>query len=301
MARETYDVCGKVVLVTGAARGIGLASARRLHARGAHVALVGLESDVLEQRAAELGDRAAAFHADVTDWGQLEQAVDGAVERFGGIDVCIANAGVANVGTVASMDRDDFERIIEVNFLGVWRTVRTALPHVVARQGYILPVASLSAVLHTPLMAPYTATKAAVEAFTDALRGEVAHTGTKVGCAYFGFIDTDMVREAFEHPASVATRQSAPSFISKPIPLSRAADAIERGVTGRRRVTYAPRWVGAAIALRGVLQPLLEQAATKRPDTAEAVRRAEAEEQRADGHAASHVPQRGRSRTRTQR
>jgi NAD(P)-dependent dehydrogenase (short-subunit alcohol dehydrogenase family) len=298
MARETYDVRGKVVFVTGAARGIGLESARRLHARGAHVALVGLEPDVLEQRAAELGDRAAAFHADVTDWEGLQAAVDGTVERFGGIDVCIANAGVANVGTVATMDPDDFERIIEVNLLGVWRTVRSTLPHVVERRGYILPVASLSAVLHTPLMAPYTATKAAVEAFTDALRGEVAHTGTKVGCAYFGFIDTDMVRESFDHPAATATRKSSPSFVANPIPLAKAGEAIERGVLGRRRVTYAPRWVGAAIALRGVLQPLLEQAAARRTDTAEAVRRAEAEAQRPDGHAASHVPQRGRSTTR---
>src|SRR5881398_161809 len=100
MARESYDVNGKVVLVTGAARGIGLEAARRLHARGASVALVGLEPEELEARARELGDRAAAFEADVTDAEQLQAAVEGAVARFGGIDVCIANAGVANVGTI---------------------------------------------------------------------------------------------------------------------------------------------------------------------------------------------------------
>jgi NAD(P)-dependent dehydrogenase (short-subunit alcohol dehydrogenase family) len=296
MARETYNITGKTVLVTGAARGIGWESARRLHARGASVALVGLEPELLEQRASELGSRAAAFHADVTDWDEMQAAVDGSVERFGGIDVCIANAGVASVGTVATMERDDFERIIEVNLLGVWRTIRTALPYVIERRGYVLAVSSLSAVLHTPLMAPYTATKAGVEAFADALRSEVAHTGTKVGCAYFGFIDTDMVRDSLTHPAAAEAQQSSPAFLTRPLPVARAADAIERGVLGRRRITYAPRWVGAAIALRGMLQPLAEQASQRRPDTAEAVRRADAEALREDGRAGGRIPERGRRR-----
>src|SRR5207244_11566913 len=87
---------------------------------------------------------------------------------------------------------------IEVNLLGGWRTVRAARPHVVARRGYVLPIASVAAAVHPPLMAAYTASKAGVEAFADSLRAELAHTGTAVGCAYFGFIDTDMVRRSFE-------------------------------------------------------------------------------------------------------
>jgi len=294
MARETWDVTGRVAFITGAARGIGWESARRLHGRGMRVALVGLEPDVLDARARELGDRAAAFHCDVTDREQLDAAVAGTVERFGGVDVCIANAGVANVGTVLTMDPEDFERVIEVNLLGVWRTVRATLPHVVERRGYVLPVASLAAVAHAPLMAPYTATKAGVEAFADALRVEVAHTGTKVGCAYFGFIDTDMVRDSFDHPAAQATRASSPSFISKPIPLARAGEAIERGVLHRSRVTYAPRWVGVALALRGVLQPLMEKGAIARKETQEAIRRAEEDAAAAERHPSSRVPARGR-------
>jgi NAD(P)-dependent dehydrogenase (short-subunit alcohol dehydrogenase family) len=296
MARESYDVNGKVAFVTGAARGIGLESARRLHARGASVALVGLEPEELERRAAELGARAAAFHADVTDWDELRAAVDGTVERFGGIDVAIANAGVANVGTVQSMDVDDFERVVEVNLLGVWRTVRTTLPHVVERRGYALNIASLAAVVHSPLMAPYTATKAAVEAFTDALRVELAGTGARAGTAYFGFIDTDMVRDAFEHPASSITRKSGPSFIADPIPLAKAGDAIERAVLERRRITYAPRWVGTAIALRGVLQPLLERGMMRRDDIKEAVRVAREAEQSEVPPPGTHTAARGGSR-----
>src|SRR3954467_13326644 len=148
MARrsESYDIDGKVAFITGAARGIGFEAARRLYARGASVALVGLEPQELDARAAELGERAAAFHADVTDPEQLAAAVDGTVARFGGIDVCIANAGVANVGTIEGMAVEDFERVIEVNLLGVWRTVRATLLHVIARKGYILPISSMSAV-----------------------------------------------------------------------------------------------------------------------------------------------------------
>jgi len=285
MARETYDVNGKVVFITGAARGIGFEAARRLHARGASVALVGLEPEELEARARELGDRAAAFHADVTDWDELQAAVDGAVARFGGIDVCIANAGVANVGTIGGMKVEDFERVIEVNLLGVWRTVRACLPHVVARRGYVLPISSASAIVHLPLMGPYTAAKSGVEAFADALRMEVAHTGTKVGVAYFGFIDTDMVRDAFEHPASAASRKGSPRFMSKPIPLAKAGEAIERGVLGRTRVTYAPRFIGPLIALRGMLQPAVERGIRARPaDSVAAIEAAQAAERR-DGDA----------------
>jgi NAD(P)-dependent dehydrogenase (short-subunit alcohol dehydrogenase family) len=287
MARgETYDVRGKVAFITGAARGIGFEAARRLHARGAHVALVGLEPDELDARVAELGgDRAAAFHCDVTDPEQLAAAVDGTVARFGGIDICIANAGVANVGTIASMAVEDFERVVEVNLLGVWRTVRAALPQVIERKGYILAISSMSAVVHLPLMGPYTMAKAGVEAFADALRMEVAHTGTKVGVAYFSFIDTDMVRDSFAHPAATLTRKSSPKFMTTPIPLSEAGDAIDRAITGRLRITYAPRWSVILIRLRGIAQPLIERGMLARPkDTIAAIEAAQAAEL-ADGDA----------------
>ncbi len=279
-SRETYDVRGKVALITGAARGIGLETARRLHAQGASVALVGLEPELLAANAEALGDdRAAAFGADVTDPEQLAAAVDGAVARVGGLDVVIANAGVANVGTIETMAVADFERVIEVNLLGVWRTVRATLAHVIERQGYILVISSMSAVVHLPLMGPYTMSKAGVEAFADALRMEVAHTGTKVGVAYFSFIDTDMVRDSFAHPAAAASRRGQPSFISKPIPLSAAGDAIDRAVRGRLRITYAPRWSGVLIKLRGFFQPLLEAGQRARPDdTVAAIRAAQAAE-----------------------
>jgi NAD(P)-dependent dehydrogenase (short-subunit alcohol dehydrogenase family) len=275
LARERYDVRDKVVLVTGAARGIGAEAARRLAKRGAHVSLVGLEPELLAQVADEIGPEAAWFEADVTDWDALGRAVDATVERFGGIDVVIANAGIAPFGTVATIDPGDFERTIEVNLLGVWRTVRTTLPHVIARQGYILPIASLAAALHPPMLAHYAATKAGVEAFSDSLRSEIAHTGTRVGVAYFSFIDTDMVREGLDSPAANVLRDATPGPFSKTAPLSAAGRAIERGVERRADKVWAPRWVLPMTWLRGIMQPLSQRSNQDRIE--EAVKLAEAD------------------------
>src|SRR5580704_17545453 len=122
MSSPNFDVSGRTVLITGAARGIGAGAAERLHAKGANVALVGLEPERLEENAARLGDRAAYFEADVSDLDALQRAVRGAVERFGGIDVAIANAGIAFTGSLASAPVEQVERTLAVNLLGVWRT-----------------------------------------------------------------------------------------------------------------------------------------------------------------------------------
>jgi NAD(P)-dependent dehydrogenase (short-subunit alcohol dehydrogenase family) len=288
MARPVYEVRDRTVLITGAARGIGAETARRLAARGANLALVGLEPELLERLAGELGDRAAFWEADVRDAAALGQAVDSAVERFGGIDVVMANAGIApSATTVAGADPEAFERVIDVNLLGVWRTVSMTLPHVRARRGYVLCIASMAAAVHLPLMASYNMAKAGVEALANSLRPELAGDGVDVGCAYFGVIDTDMVRDAYSHPASQRAQRRAPGWISNPIPVSAAGAAIVRGVEGRERRVWAPRWVGAALALRGVLMPLLERRQARDSDAAAVLDLAAAQP--------VGVPERGRS------
>jgi NAD(P)-dependent dehydrogenase (short-subunit alcohol dehydrogenase family) len=213
---------------------------------------------LLERLAAELGGDTAFFEVDVTDADALEATASEIAERFGGIDVVVANAGVATGGPVATIDRDAFETVIEVNLLGVWRTVRAALPHVTARGGYVLPIASLAAALHGPMMSAYSASKAGVEAFADSLRVEVRHTGTAVGCAYFSFIDTDMVRRGLDRPSAQRAKERMRGPL-KPPPVSVAGAAIVRGIEKRARHVYAPRWVLPALYLRTVLQPLTER------------------------------------------
>jgi NAD(P)-dependent dehydrogenase (short-subunit alcohol dehydrogenase family) len=254
----SWDLKGKTVLITGAARGIGAETARRAAAAGAKVALVGLEPEELERVAAQCGPDAAAFECDVTDWDALERAVQGAVERFGGIDVVMANAGIAPAGMVRSIDPRSFERTVEINLLGVWRTVRTCLPHVIERQGYVLVVASLAAAVHGPGMAAYSAAKAGAEAFADSLRVEVKRLGVDVGVAYFGFIDTDMVRGADAHPAIGRLRSDGPAPVAKTYPVSAAGKAVVDGMRKRSRWVVVPRWSRALLVLRTALAPLID-------------------------------------------
>ena len=253
------ELRGATVFITGAARGIGAAAAERLHARGANVALVGLEPERLSANAQRLGERAAFFEADVTDLDALRGAVEGTVARFGAIDVAIANAGVAFEGALATEPVEHVERTLAVNLMGVWRTDRAVVEQLISSRGYLLNISSLSAVAHLPLMGPYTAAKAGVEAMTDALRMELAHQGVSVGCAYFGFIDTDLVRASYARPSASLLNADTPAFLRDPAPLHRAIDVIERGVLARSSRLWYPRWVGPALALRGVLQPLIER------------------------------------------
>jgi NAD(P)-dependent dehydrogenase (short-subunit alcohol dehydrogenase family) len=252
---------GKTVLITGAARGLGAETARRVAARGANVALVGLEPEELQRVAAQCGSNAAWFECDVTDVEALEAAVAGTVERFGGIDVVMANAGIATGGMVRSTDPAAFERTIEINLLGVWRTVRAALPHVIERQGYVLVISSLAAAVHGPGMAAYSASKAGAEAFADSLRVELRHLGVDVGVGYFLFIDTDMVRGGDSHPALGHFREEAGWPFNRTYPLSSAGQAIADGIEKRSRWVVVPPWGRALLVLGTALSPLLDRGA----------------------------------------
>jgi NAD(P)-dependent dehydrogenase (short-subunit alcohol dehydrogenase family) len=253
MARGGWSLQGKTVLITGAARGIGAESARRLAASGARVALAGLEPEELKRVAAQCGRDAAWFECDVTDAEALERVVEQTVERLGGIDGVIANAGIVPAGTVRSTDPAAFDATIEVNLLGAWRTVRAALPHVIDRRGYVLVIASLAAVAHAPGMAAYSASKAGAEAFANALRAEVRHLGVDVGVGYFGFIATDMFAGGEQHPVYGGLRRAIPGAIGKSYPVSAAGEAVVRGFERRRRWVMVPSWLGAVLLLRGPL------------------------------------------------
>jgi NAD(P)-dependent dehydrogenase (short-subunit alcohol dehydrogenase family) len=242
------------VLITGAARGIGAESARRLAARGHTVALVGLEPDELERVAASCAGRAFAIAADITDGDAIRGAVDEAADRLAGLDAVFANAGVATQGLLRHLDPDRFAQQVDVNLVGAFRTAHAAIPHLIERRGYLLVNASVAAIVHGPVLGAYGASKAGVEALTDTLRIELAHLGVDVGCAYFSWIDTDMVRGGDEAPAFRRLRESMRGPFQKTYPVGDAGEAVARGVEKRQRIVVAPRWVRAFHPLRGLVQ-----------------------------------------------
>jgi len=257
------NIAGKTVLITGAARGIGAAMAKRLGSQGAKVALVGLEPDELQAVRLECGPYASAWEADVTDSQQLRTAVAGVAERYGGIDIVVANAGIATAGFVRSIDPAAFEKVIEVDLLGVWRTVRACLPYLLDSRGYCLIVSSMAAIVHLPGMAPYCAAKAGVEAFANSLRAEVKHLGVSVGVAHPTWIATDMVNSAGEHPVFGPLRADMPGPIGKTYPLSVAVDALDAAIARRSRTVHIPRSMLVTKLLRAFLPPLVEAGARK--------------------------------------
>jgi NAD(P)-dependent dehydrogenase (short-subunit alcohol dehydrogenase family) len=252
------SLAGRRVLITGAARGIGAATARRLHERGARVALAGIEPELLEQVARECGD-AAWTATDVTERDQVEAAVAAALEHLGGLDVVVANAGVAAQLPLDGGDPAIFERTLAVNTLGVYYTLRAAAPHISHPAGYALATSSLAAALHLPLMGAYCASKAAVEALGNTLRIELRSTGAKVGVAYFAEIDTDMTSRGFGTEAAARLTERVNKF-TRVAPLHTAIDAIERGIARRSRRVVAPAWVAPLLPMRAVAQRVVELA-----------------------------------------
>jgi NAD(P)-dependent dehydrogenase (short-subunit alcohol dehydrogenase family) len=260
----TYSTVNKVVLITGATSGIGMATARALHARGANVVLTGRRQKVLDALALELGrDRTLAMTVDVTDRQRLDAVVTAAAERFGGLDVVIANAGIAvdPPTTIAAVEEREFERVIEIDLLGVWRTVRAALPQIVARRGHVVLTASIYAFCNGVINAAYAISKAGVEQLGRALRAELAPHGATAGVLYPGWTTTPLVAAVFGGNA-VATRlfrRGWPAPLRAPITPERVAAATVRGIERRSaRIIVPARWIPLSV-LRGIVNPLTDR------------------------------------------
>ena len=261
---------GKVVLITGAARGIGAETARALAKQGCKLVLTDLDGEPLRALAAELGDdRAVATVCDVCDLASMEDAVAAGVERFGGIDLVLANAGIASYGSVLAVDPATFKRVLDINVLGVFHTVRAALPSVIERKGYILVVSSLAAFAPAPGLAAYNASKAGVEHFANALRLELSYQGVDVGTAHMSWIDTPLVRDAKQDLGSFRQMlETLPGPLGRTTSVDKCVSAFVAGLAGRKRRVFVPRWVAALAAIRSILiSPLGERETRKQVAT----------------------------------
>lgn len=274
MRGNRWHVTGKNVLITGAAVGIGAATTRLLATRKTHLSLLDVRGDALRQLASKLGGGAMCQEVDITQREALDAAVAATLDRFRQLDVALVNAGVVTVGSVERGDPQAFERVIKVNLMGAWQTVRAVLPHVIAAQGYILFVSSIAGTIQGPLQAAYNSSKAGLQAFANTLRLEVQGLGVDVGTAHLNYTATETARGAVEHPLI----RGLPGLnMMKPQPVEETAALLVRGIERRSRTIATPA-TRLALLVPDVFQLVVEGMA-RRHGWATAIR----EQERANG------------------
>lgn len=273
-----YDLAGKTVLITGGAQGIGFETARIAYRRGASVSLVDLDAAAAEAAAERIGERAIGIGADVVDAEQIDTALAWTAERLGKVDVVIANAGTTPPKTTTrAISTEDWERVVRVNLIGVWRTVRAGLSEVIANQGQMVIISSSYAHVNGVLNSSYAVSKAGVEGLGRALRGELAAHGASATIAYFGYVETGLVAKVFDDPiADRFRREIAPSFLTRKITVEQAAGALVKGIEKRAPRVIEPGVWRPPFYLRGILGPLSDRRLGENPKVGEFIHEIEA-------------------------
>lgn len=187
---------GKIAVVTGAASGIGRATARKLAAEGALLVLGDRNIDGVEEVAGMIGKAATAVALDVADEASCQAIVDRAVDLHGGLDILCNIAGVLDFARFGDMDRSRWDRVIAVNLTGVYHMCRLAMPHLIERRGNIVNMASAAGLVGVPYNSAYTASKHGVVGLTRALALEFSKEGVRINAVCPGGVDTPMVQQA---------------------------------------------------------------------------------------------------------
>lgn len=257
----TYELDGKVVLITGGTGGLGSATARALIARGARVGIVDLHAQT-----PEIADRfspsdVVGITADVRDRDALDDAVALLCERFGRVDIAIANAGIMGRGsTLRTMPAPAIDKVLAVNVNGVINTVGAAMEQVVANHGQMVLISSVFAFLNGTGAIPYAMSKAAVEQLGRGLRVELAQHGASATTAYFSLIQTDMIKHGVDEDPIIAEllSRNVPRPLLRRIEPDEAAQAIVNAIEHRSpRVIQPTRWSPLSV-LRGVINPAID-------------------------------------------
>ncbi len=237
----------RAVIVTGGGTGIGAAVARALTAGGDRVAIVGRRAGVLAAVAAQIG--AVDVVCDVSDPAQVAAAVGSVVGRFGGLDGLVLNAGIMLPGGVAELPASDWDAMVAVNLTGAFHVARAALPHLLARRGAIVSVASVAALRAASGMGGYAVTKAGLTMLTQSLAVDHAHEGLRANVVCPGWTVTEMADEemtAFGGARGLAVRQ-AYELVTSLVPQRRAASADEVAAVVTWLLSDAASYVNGAV------------------------------------------------------
>jgi short-subunit dehydrogenase len=227
---------GKVALITGASAGIGAALARELAREGADLVLTARREDRLRDLAREIGTtgrNAVIVRCDVTRDGDLERAVAAAIERYGRLDIAIANAGFGVAGPVAELSLDDFRRQMETNVFGVLRTLYASLPELRKARGQFVIVGSVSGHVPTPATSAYCMSKFALRGFAESIHDELSASGVSVTLVSPGFVDSDIRRVDNRGKVHEDAPDPVPAWLR--MPTDQAARQIGGAIHRRRR------------------------------------------------------------------
>lgn len=264
----------KVVLITGSTGGLGQAAAQALSRQGARLALLDLDEGAARAQASALGgpDRALGMAADVCSLDSLKTAMAIAFRHFGTLDVVIANAGIGFTQPMETMTEATFEKTIDVNLNGVWRTFKAAMPYVQSSKGYLLAVSSMAAFVNAPLNAHYAASKAGVLAMCNSLRLELRHQGVGVGTLHPTFFKTPMMDALMDNACSELVfnhYRGLWQFVA----LEQVVQALTEGIVHRRELITVPGRNSLVARMPGLLRPLIEKIGLRDDRIAEALRR----------------------------
>ena len=217
---------GKAAIITGGEGSIGMAVARAFVAEGAGVFLAGISEPGLKDSAAELGERAAWRVTDVTDSAQVKAAVDAAVERFGRLDVVVANAGIKGAtGPIADYPEDSFDQTLAVHVRGAFLLAKHAVPHL-ARGASIIFTSSVVGLTAAPHIAGYSTAKHAQVGLMRTIAAELAPRGIRVNTIHPGPVDNEF-QHLVEEAATGTDRTAAAAIFNGMIPLGRHAAPAE--------------------------------------------------------------------------
>jgi len=231
MARRSYQ--GKTVVITGGAGGLGAAFARRFDAAGARVALLDLDGEAAQARAASLG-QALGLACDVTDPAACQGAMEQVIQRLGGVDLLVNNAGVTHRSAFAATRPEVFAKVMGVNYFGSLHCTLAALPSLLARRGQIAVISSVAGVAPLYGRSGYAAAKHALHGLFDTLRAELAASGVSVTILCPGFTGTGIAKAALDGDGSLTThRQSTVGRIATP---EEVAEALYRAVAKEKRL-----------------------------------------------------------------
>lgn len=256
-----YDLTGRTVAITGSTGGLGASLAAALRARGANLALLDLNGAATEAQAGTLGGAGVSrgWSADVRELSTLQVAIAEAAEHFGRMDIVIAAAGVAVMAPLATIDPGAYERVIDINLNGVWRTFRAGLPYVQQQEGYLLAISSMAAFVHSPLQASYTASKAGVWALCDSLRLEVRHLGVGVGSVHPTFFRTPMMDDVLADPAGRELWGGNEKGLWRMVPLQTVITDIVNGIERRVDLIAIPKSNTLIAKAPGLFRPFFDR------------------------------------------